>query len=272
MAFGDPGLSLRNDTQDIRPPRCRAKASWVLPGHPVHRGHLALRSTSDFQQKKQGLVSLSLLELGYDGRIICQPWWSVLIVNKSELRRILGCSLPTLDRWITQYPDFPVLQRGNQGGAWSFNADEVISFLAAKDRSMTDAAKERAQQMHQLAQVGHNGGPDLLDGAPMVSKPSEMLALVRLRKAEREEAQACGHLVEAEPLRQVLEEVLGVWRRTQKAWLSQAGSHLGLTDAQIDGLGIGLADCQRDLVRFMRSIGRKTESEAPLLDWAEDAA
>ena len=257
---------------DGRPLGCQAKASWVLPGHPAHRGHLAPRSASDFQQKKRGFVSLSLLELGYDDEIICQPWWSPLIVNKSELRRILGCSLPTLDRWITQYPDFPVIQRGNQGNVWSFDADEVRAFLAAKDRSVTDAAKERAKQMRQLAQLGHNGGPDLLDGAPMVSKPSEMLALVRLRKAEREEAQACGRLVEAEPLRQVLEEVLGAWRRTQQAWLNQAGSHLGLTEEQIDGLGIGLADCQRDLVRFMRSIGRKAESEAPLLDWAEDAA
>ena len=56
-----------------------------------------------------------------------------LVTSKRQLARDLGIDRDTLDRWLARNADFPVISRGDAGGAvWRFDSDAVRVFLAAK--------------------------------------------------------------------------------------------------------------------------------------------
>jgi hypothetical protein len=64
-----------------------------------------------------------------------------LLVNKRELaRRVLGCSLPTVNDLIDGHADFPIVTRGAPGVEWQFDAAAVTEFLAAQSRAEADQA------------------------------------------------------------------------------------------------------------------------------------
>src|SRR5690242_3110714 len=101
-----------------------------------------------------------------------------LIVNKRELaRRVLDCSLPTLNELIERYPDFPVERRGSNGVEWLFDADRVVDFLRAKREAEARASEERnalfAQFRLPIDEVAPEGADEL--------SPAQRAALAKAR-------------------------------------------------------------------------------------------
>ena len=50
-------------------------------------------------------------------------------LNKSQLATKLGWSRPTLDKRLRTDPHFPVQSRGDQSGGWTFDLQDVLSYL-----------------------------------------------------------------------------------------------------------------------------------------------
>lgn len=177
-------------------------------------------------------------------------------VNKAELAQILGCSLPTVAVYMNRYGDeFPVLERGGRGRDWWFDHERVVAFLDDKRATEAEADAERQASLRQIAlPLGHNGGP-ALDTAPPPIRPSDMLALMKVRRMQREEAYACGRLVEAAKVSTKLEELLSSWNRELHQAVHQFGRQRGLDDDLVSDLDKTLADCQRRVVAYMRTLG-----------------
>jgi hypothetical protein len=175
-------------------------------------------------------------------------------VNKWELAKILGCSLPTLATLIDRYgDDFPVLFRGGPGRGWSFEAEAVQTFMAdkrAKDQA-GDADRQAALRQFALP-LGHNGGP-AIDEEPSL-RPSEQLMMWKVRKLQREEAYACGRLVEVTKISAALETLLGAWNRELHQTVRRFGQDRGLDDDLVTALDRALSNCQRRFVSGMKAV------------------
>src|SRR5690348_9520844 len=128
-----------------------------------------------------------------------------LIVNKRELaRRVLECSLPTLNELIERYPDFPVERRGSNGVEWEVDADRVIEFLRSKREIEARASEERNTLFAQFKLPIDDVAPE---GAGELS-PSQRASLARARLAERKLALEAGMLVPVTDVRQALQVAL----------------------------------------------------------------
>jgi phage terminase Nu1 subunit (DNA packaging protein) len=83
-------------------------------------------------------------------------------VNKEELAAALKISLPTLTKWITNDPEFPIVDRGSKGIAWQFDLGDVRSHLARKKvaakGSLDDQIKTERLQAMRLAAAEKAGG------------------------------------------------------------------------------------------------------------------
>ena len=176
-------------------------------------------------------------------------------VNKAELAQILGCSLPTVAVYMNRYGDeFPVLERGGRGRDWWFDHERVVAFMEGKRATEAEADAERQASLRQIAlPLGHNGGPEL-DATPPPLRPSDMLALMKVRRMQREEAYACGRLVEVGKVRATLEELLASWSREQHQMVRQFGRERGLDDDLVRDLDKALTDCQRRFVAGMQTV------------------
>ncbi len=142
-----------------------------------------------------------------------------MVVNKRELAPLLGCTIPTLDRWLRLWPDFPVLERGRCGRLWRFDAEAARAFVQAKRNAEREVKDQRSAALSQLAL------PLLDDGDPMGAgagpSPGERLTMARLRRIEREEAVANGRLVDAKRVAEVLGDVFGRLGRGLRSGLRQ---------------------------------------------------
>ena len=113
-------------------------------------------------------------------------------VNKKELAAILGCSPQTLSAWVDRFGEaFPVIDRGTNGKEWRFDPPAVIAFLQSKHDAEAREAAERAAWLQQYALPGLTS-PDDVEG---VTKPSDLLALAKVRQIHRREQMEAGLLV-----------------------------------------------------------------------------
>ncbi|MBU8538718.1 terminase small subunit [Falsiroseomonas tokyonensis] len=78
-------------------------------------------------------------------------------MNKGDLARFLGMSLPTLNNRLATDPDLPVVQRGTNGHPWVFDAQAVKAHL---DRKAQLRAEEEAARKAYLDSIQMDGlGP-----------------------------------------------------------------------------------------------------------------
>jgi phage terminase Nu1 subunit (DNA packaging protein) len=172
-------------------------------------------------------------------------------VNKAALAHWLGVSLPTLGRWMLRYgPEFPVLQTGTNGRDYQFDAAAVADFLRTKQAEQT-AAKSAADE--QLAQLRL---PFDLPGAeppPKASSTKDEIEAWKLRKMQREEAEAAKKLVPAEAMRSAISSVLGRISRDSHAFLRQIAREHNWPPAMTASLEKRLADQQRATVAALRA-------------------
>jgi hypothetical protein len=192
-------------------------------------------------------------------------------VNKSELAQILGCSLPTIAAYITRYgDDFPVLKRGGLGQDWIFDHEAVTSFLDRKRSEELEADADRRAALRQYAlPIGHNGGPSI-DG-DLAMKPTDLLALAKLRKLQRDEAYECGRLVVASEVTRVIGEALRLWSQRLQECVGRFSVAHELSEQDAADLERDLTDCQRGFVIAMAAKFRDKSADQAALSF-ENAA
>ncbi len=164
-------------------------------------------------------------------------------VNKRELASLLRVSAPTLDRLIERHGDaFPVLQRGDKGREWSFDADAVRAFLAEYEAAQAEAARERTDAVRQAALPIANEDEQKL-------KPAELLALAKARMIARQEQREAGLLVDTASVRAALGAAFARLNSALHAAVRQVARDHNLPEPVTRAVAAALADAQREFVR-----------------------
>ena len=167
-------------------------------------------------------------------------------VNKRELAPLLGVTIPTLDRWLTLWADFPVVTRGGPGAQWSFEAEAACDFVARKREADQRAAAERANRLAQMAlPLFDRESPVPLGGA---TTAAEALTLARLRRIQREEAVANGRLVDAQRATDLLADTFGRLGRGLRSALRQILEAHRLPAGLVREIETAFAEHQRQAV------------------------
>lgn len=118
-------------------------------------------------------------------------------VNLSELAELLGCSENTLRKVVSRNPGFPVLRRGANGVAYSFDARRAAEWWheheAAAAREQHEQAEARAEELAQMrfdllgGQVAEGAGEPLrLSGRERLEEYEAELKAIKLRRAKGE--------------------------------------------------------------------------------------
>lgn len=167
-------------------------------------------------------------------------------VNKKELAAILGCSPQTLSAWVDRFGEaFPVIDRGTNGKEWRFDPPAVIAFLQSKHDAEAREAAERAAWLQQYALPGLTS-PDDVEG---VTKPSDLLALAKVRQIHRREQMEAGLLVPTSDVRMVLTGAIAKLNRFFQSILTQMARKHGWSDAQLRDATAMAHEAQRAFVR-----------------------
>jgi phage terminase Nu1 subunit (DNA packaging protein) len=191
-------------------------------------------------------------------------------VNKTELAQILGVSLPTLGAWMARYGDaFPVLERGGRGRDFWFDHEAVQTFLESRKAEEEADDAERQAALAQLAlPIGHNGGPGL-DAEPDLS-PAALLTMWKVRRIQREEAYACGRLIEAHKVKAGLSALLTDINQSLRMTVRRFGREHGFSAELTDALDEAVKQCQRDLVAYRRSLDAPEDAQKSLFQSAAE--
>jgi phage terminase Nu1 subunit (DNA packaging protein) len=182
-----------------------------------------------------------------------------MIVNKREMAALLGCTLPTLDKWLQAWPDFPIVERGRNGQLWQFDAEAACAFVKAKH----DAARaEKDRRTAALAQLALPlPGDDGVPGVGGARSAAEMLTMARLRRIQREEEIACGRLVEARRVGAALADVFGRLGRGLRSGLRQVMAAHGVPPDCAAAIEAAFAAQQREAVeRISAELGQTIEA------------
>ncbi len=169
-----------------------------------------------------------------------------ILVTKIELARLLGVSAPTVAAWLRRYPDLPVAAVGRKGRPWRFDPAAVRTFLEAQreaERRMDVARAERVAQFALPLQTQPDRRPSD-DGR----SPAELLAMVRVRRAEREEAVACGRLVDAAKARASFADVLGRLGRDMRGSVRRLLAEHGVAGDAAAAIEAAVAEQQHQAV------------------------
>ena len=165
-----------------------------------------------------------------------------MLVNKRELARVLQCSLPTVDRLIDRHGDrFPVVAAGALGREWQFDAQAVLDFLREVDHAQQAAGEARDAELQQYA-LPFMPADDESKGL----KPADLLALAKVREAQRREAREVGFLVPTAEVRQALGTAFARLAVRLRAEIRQAAQDHNLPDAVTRALLERVASAQRD--------------------------
>ena len=165
-----------------------------------------------------------------------------MLVNKRELARVIQCSLPTVDRLIERHGErFPIVARGTLGREWQFDAQAVVDFLREVDREQEAAGAARDAELQQFVlPLG------AVEEETKGLKPTDLLALAKVREAQRREAREVGFLVETAEVRQALGSAFARLAVRLRSELRQAAQDHNLPDAVTRALLERVASVQRD--------------------------
>jgi phage terminase Nu1 subunit (DNA packaging protein) len=172
--------------------------------------------------------------------------------NKGELARVLKMSIPTLNALIAEYPDFPIVARGDNGVAWQFDVAEVVRFLRARREAEQRAAEHKRELFDQLTLPIEGPTTPSADGSGPLT-PAQRLSLARARRQERELALETGFLISTAELRPVLQGTMARLGRFLDTLPGQLGRQCGLGDDVIRVMRGSIEDQRRIFVRDMRA-------------------
>jgi len=168
----------------------------------------------------------------------------MLLINRDQMARQLGCSLPTLDAMIKRWADFPVVERGDRGRPWKFDAEAVILFLQEKREEEERNQLEKNELLAQLtlpvdAPAPNYGNVDVKD----------LINAAKLRKLEREEAIEKRFLVRTHEVRDALEKALRRYGQAQDSAVDRVARAHNLPHAVKRALAAEFAEARTAFVR-----------------------
>ncbi len=173
------------------------------------------------------------------------------LVNKRELAfRVLSCSLPTLDKMLERYPDFPVVTRGGNGVEWEFDPVEALAFVR---RQREDAARATVAQQEFFAQFSLPIDDVAPEGAAELA-PAQRLAMAKARQAEQQLARETGFLVETAAVRQALQIGLAALGRSLQQMPRMLCGEFNLPDEVERAMQRRISDAQRQLVASVQTV------------------
>ena len=169
-----------------------------------------------------------------------------VLVNKRELAKLLGVSLPTMSALIDRYPDFPVEQRGGPGVEWKFRADVAKAFIADKKAEAEASSAARNELLAQFA-LPLLDTEEEADGPSPTLSAQDRLAQARALLAEDKLAKERGFLVAKSDMRARLTPVwatLGAFLQSLPADLAERHN---LPGAVVRDMRARIAQQQREL-------------------------
>lgn len=178
-----------------------------------------------------------------------------MVVNKTELCEIIGTSIPTLDKLLRRYENFPVMDRGNSGKEYKFDADAVIAFLAEREAERVRAGAERDELMRQYSL------PVMADTEKGLS-PGDLLQLAKLRQIERRESIEAGFLVQVSEVRKALFNAFSDLRRDMASAVRQALRQANIPESVVRTVEASIADAQRKFVAKTQAALRSSDTES----------
>jgi phage terminase Nu1 subunit (DNA packaging protein) len=170
-------------------------------------------------------------------------------VNKRELARLLGVSLPTLTEMIDRYPDFPVEGRGTNGREWEFDAEKAVRFVRDK-RDQTARAREDEQAFFRQFTLD----VDVVAEEERGLRPADRERLAKARMAERKLALEAGMLVSVAEVRQILAGAVARFARSLDGLPSQIAREYGLPEEVARSMRQSIDDWRRAMVTDLRQV------------------
>lgn len=174
-------------------------------------------------------------------------------VNKRDLAVLLQVTAPTLDRWIECWKGFPVVERGARGRGWRFDPIAVLAFVEERRGADRRAEEEREADLDAL-----DLPLDDDDGRKAGTlSPADQLAMARVARLRREEAEQAGKLVSREEieaaLAEGLPELLRAVRDAVRAWCGAQGVPAEETRSFDAAIARGWTTTVRELQARMRA-------------------
>lgn len=130
------------------------------------------------------------------------------VLNRDQLARALGCSLPTIDRWVAE--GMPILSKGRNGQSYEFQLSTCWRWKLNRDDEQVkaDEAAERAVQQMRLSLVGGSVGSD----EQRALSPKERAAILAEEYEWTRLAKARGEVVDFKRVTDLIEELLALVR------------------------------------------------------------
>jgi len=215
-------LALSSDPQAGAPP-----VGGRTPGHPrARRPSPSSPSATPVSLAPGESVASAQSPLPAD--VAAAPPTGTVLINKRELGKLLGVSLPTVSALIDRYPDLPISRRGTNGVEWQIDGNAVVAFLRDKRE---EEARTRSVRDELLAQLTL---PLDLDDAPApggtVISVKDQLDAAKLRDVLRKEREAAGKLVDAATVETEFASILANLNRELHGFLRRIGRDMGWPD------------------------------------------
>lgn len=173
-----------------------------------------------------------------------------VLVNKKELAKRLGCSLPTLDRIIERYPDFPIAQPGSNGRQYLFDAAVVVAYIREQqEREKAEAARRDTLLDQLVLPLAATDEPDAPDGR---LSPTQRLQLARAHREERRLASDAGLLTPTPRVQAALAETLGGLARFLDGLPQTLGRRYNLPEVVVTAMKRDLDEQRRQLVTDLK--------------------
>ncbi len=156
--------------------------------------------------------------------------------NKKELAKALDCSLPTLDRLIDRFDDFPIEQKGGNGVDYVFIVEDVKAYLEKIHAAELAAAEDRLELFADL-KIDRPG--QATEGG---ITPAQRLSLVRAERETRKMKLEAGFLMDVATFKQEFAPVLGGLGQFLNGIPRRMGRRFNLPDEVILAMEDEMAD------------------------------
>lgn len=165
-----------------------------------------------------------------------------IYANKDELARALDWAKPTLDAFLKDHPDAPVVTRGSNGVPWEFDVAAFMDFVARISASEEEAlSAKRAELDKWRLPLGIEQKAD---------SAKDVVSLLKANKLARE----AGLLVPVSEMRQKALSVLAAFARFLDYLPAQLGRKHQLPDAVVRSLEQSIADQRELLIKEIQAL------------------
>ena len=183
-------------------------------------------------------------------------------VNKDEMARRMGVSLPTLTGMMKDNEDFPIAAGGSRGVPYAFNVADVLEW---KKRKAEEARQIVADKNEFLSQFEFEEPEETT-----AATPAQRLQMANAMRVERKMAMESGQLVLTASMRQAIQIALAVLGKRLDNIPGQLGREFNLPDGQQRAVKRYLDDARTALIREIKeSLGAAPEAESAELFAAE---